>query len=118
MDNELFPLDIKISTNALGKKVLVFYFDRDDSKKYYDKYGRSPDNKYLCSIGKSSISSESKKYGNNFYKSIFKKKCPICGSTKLYWGIFWAGNETSTSGKFLNKTLYIFIFVCYTLHEG
>jgi len=31
---------------------------------------------------------------------VFKLKCPHCGSTELYWSIFWAGNEYSNWGKF------------------
>ena len=68
--------------------------------RYYNKYGRSPDNKYILAIGRPSAAGEVSKYGYKFYETQFKLKCPHCGSTELYWSIFWAGNETSNWGKF------------------
>lgn len=39
MENEVFPVDIKISIdNKTKKKCLVFYFDREESKDVYDKW--------------------------------------------------------------------------------
>lgn len=69
-------------------------------KTYYDCYGASSDGLTIMSIGRPSVSSELSKYGYKFYKSVFIKKCPICGSAELYWGIFWAGNEYTNYGKF------------------
>ena len=68
--------------------------------RYYDKYGRSPDKKKIIAIGRPSGTGELSQYGYKFYKTEFNCKCPHCGSTDLYWGIFWAGNETSNWGKF------------------
>ena len=68
--------------------------------RYYDKYGRSPDGKYIRAIGRPSASGEVSKYGYRFWDAEFNRKCPHCGSTELYWSIFWAGNEYSNWGKF------------------
>lgn len=39
MDNDVFPVDIKVSIDQRsGKKCLVFYFDREESKEVYDKW--------------------------------------------------------------------------------
>ena len=68
--------------------------------KYYSNYGISPDGKYVMSIGRPSAAGELSKYGYKFYKSVFERTCPCCGSDKLYWGIFWAGSETANWGIF------------------
>ena len=68
--------------------------------KYYSNYGISPDGKYVMSIGRPSAAGELSKYGYKFYKSVFERICPCCGSDKLYWGIFWAGSETANWGIF------------------
>ena len=65
----------------------------------FNKYGVSKDGKQIMAIGKPSSAAENR-YGYKFYKSVFERKCPGCGSTELYWSIFWAGNETSNWGRF------------------
>lgn len=70
-------------------------------KRYWNKYGLSPNNhKYICAIGKPSAAGERDKYGYKFYKTVFHNKCPACGRASLYWGIYWAGNEHSNWGTF------------------
>jgi len=52
---------------------------------FYNKYGRSPDGKYVCAIGLPSRQSELKRYGYKYLKTVFVNKCPVCGKNKLYW---------------------------------
>ena len=68
----------------------------------YGKTGLSADGSTICAIGRPSAAGESS-YGYTFYRSVFVNKCPFCGQSKLVWGIFWAGNETSNTGYFAGK---------------
>ena len=68
----------------------------------FDKLGVSADGTQLMAIGKPSASGESK-YGYKFYKSIYKRKCPFCGSTELIWGWKWS---SSSYGYFPEKGTY------------
>ena len=52
----------------------------------FSKCGVSEDTKYLMAIGLPSAGKDSKK---GWTKTVFKRKCPHCGSSELYWGIFW-----------------------------
>ena len=63
----------------------------------FNKCGVSADGKYLMAIGKPSAPKDTK---SGWTKQIFNRKCPHCGSSELYWGIFWAGNEYSNWGTF------------------
>lgn len=60
----------------------------------FNKCGVSSDKKTICGIGKASAGGEFQKYGGNFYRSIFKNKCPLCNREGvLVWGIFWANGN-------------------------
>ena len=39
MENNILPVDIKVSTDVkTGKRCVVFYFDKEESKDVYDKW--------------------------------------------------------------------------------
>ena len=69
-------------------------------KRYYSKLGVSPNKELLVSIGK-------KNSGKTYFVTIFKRKCPNCGSKQLYWSMFFAGDELRSNGIFpqLYKTV-------------
>ena len=67
-------------------------------KTYWSKYGLSPDKKRIKAIGRPSHGDDTGAY--DFYEMEFKNKCPHCGKASLYWGIFYAGNETANWGVF------------------
>ena len=56
----------------------------------FSKCGVSKDGKYIMAIGLPSASKDSKK---GWTKTIFKRKCPHCGSTNLVWDIFYGGSS-------------------------
>lgn len=61
----------------------------------FNSCGVSSDGETLCAIGKPSAVGESH-YGYTLYRSLFKRKCPFCGSKELYWGYMWSGNFPCT----------------------
>ena len=68
------------------------------AKKCWSKYGRSPNKKYLRTIGKPDHSKD-KGGKNTFYSTVLKNKCPYCGHKTLAYGLFFGKKESSTSGK-------------------
>ena len=96
-DHAVFSKNLNSGEEAFNK----IHVEEDPALiKYYSNYGISPDGKYVMSIGRPSAAGELSKYGYKFYKSVFERICPCCGSDKLYWGIFWAGSETANWGIF------------------
>jgi len=68
-------------------------------KRYWDKYGVSPDKKYVKAIGRPSAAGEVSKYGYTFYEAEFENYCPKCKRKgTLFWDIFYAGNENASWG--------------------
>lgn len=93
-DEEYASTNSSVKVNVAGsKEVETTVKKQKKANTYYTKYGVSPDKKTLISIGRNSS-------GNKFYITYFKRKCPICGSTELYWSIFWAGDEHKSVGVF------------------
>ncbi|MBQ9474766.1 MAG: BACON domain-containing protein [Bacteroidales bacterium] len=87
-------------TLSCGGKTATISISQAGNVTYWSKYGVSSDGTKIMAIGRPSAGNELSTYGYYFYKSVFKRVCPHCGSDKLYWGIFWAGNETSNWGTF------------------
>ena len=65
------------------------------STTYWTKCGVSPDGTQIMAIGKPSAVGE-RHYGYVLWKSVFKRRCPLCGSKELYWGYMWKGNFPCT----------------------
>ena len=73
-------------------------------KRYWSKYGESPDKKLVKAIGRASAPGELGKYGYTFYEAEYKNVCPKCGKKgTLFWDIFWAGDEHTDYG-YIRKT--------------
>lgn len=93
---EVAPKPKKTTTIKEAKKV----------KRYYSEYGVSPNKNHDTIVAIGRLSTGDKKKDKPYRITIFKRKCPDCGSTKLYWSIFWAKDkksnidENKSSGKF------------------
>jgi len=101
-DEEYLETSMTVKVNVGGKKEETTTTTSEGTvtqTTYYDKYGRSPDKSKILAIGRISAGRDTGSYAN-FYETEFKNKCPHCGKSTLFWGIFWAGNEHSNYGKF------------------
>ena len=109
-DEEYEESHITVKINVGGKKEVKQTTTKNNTKSkttkkttvkkttYYDKYGRSPDKKRVCAIGKPSASGDSGAY--DFYEMEFENVCPKCHKKgTLFWDIFYAGNEHSNWGR-------------------
>lgn len=61
----------------------------------FSKCGVSKDGKYLMAIGLPSAGKDPK---TGWTKTIFKRKCPHCGSTNLIWDIWYSGYSSCRGG--------------------
>jgi len=78
--------------NTTGKKYKLV-------KRFWSKYGVSPDGKVVKAIGRASADGELSKWNYTFYETEFENYCPKCNQKgTLFWDIFWAGNEYSNWG--------------------
>lgn len=85
----------KATSKSAKKKSSKTVLKYKKIKKYYSKYGVSPDKKTIMAIGLPSAGNEVSKYGYKYYKTVFKNYCPHCKkSGVLVWGIWWAGKHT------------------------
>lgn len=103
LSSEGVPVEGRICSILIEKPETTTDTKMDTSSsitKNWSQYGVSSDGTKIMAIGRPSAPGELKKYGYKFYKSVFKRKCAFCGSTELYWSIFWAGNETNNWGVF------------------
>lgn len=75
-------------------------------KRYYSENGVSPNKNHdkIVAIGK--LSTGDKKKDKVYYITIFHRKCTHCGSTKLYWSIFWAKDKKGNIDE--NRSVGIF----------
>ena len=83
-NNNVSPTTTTLNYNSCGVST-----DADKSK--------------VMAIGLPSASGEINKYGYNWYKSVFKNKCPFCGRKTLVWD--WNfGSYSSCSGAYEGGT--------------
>ena len=71
----------------------------------FTKCGVSADGKYIMGIGRPSAGNEASTYGYKWYKRVYERKCPYCGSTNLVYDIFYGENNNgwghaSCNGKY------------------
>lgn len=78
-------------TETTGK---VDTADTTAGSQKFTKCGVSQDGKYLMAIGLPSAGKDSK---SGWTKTVFKRKCPHCGSTNLIWDWNW-GSYSSCRG--------------------
>lgn len=85
------------SKSKTTKKSKSSHKNSTEKKRYYSKYGVSPNKNFILAIGKRSVSADSRDDGI-FYETQFRNRCPRCGRSSLIYGYNWAGNKDK--GKF------------------
>ena len=76
----------KVTTTKIDAKAKKTTKKKKVKKLYWTKYGVNPDGNQIFAIGLPTHSDELKTYGKKYRGNIFSRKCPVCGSTKLFWG--------------------------------
>lgn len=76
----------KVSNKKIDAKAKKTTNRKKVKKLYWSKYGVNPDQNMIFAIGLPTHPNELSTYGNKYRGVIFSRKCPVCGSTKLFWG--------------------------------
>ena len=76
----------KVSNKKIDAKAKKTTKKKKVKKLYWSKYGVNPDGNLIFAIGLPTHPKELSTYGNKYRGVIFSRKCPICGSKKLFWG--------------------------------
>ena len=84
--------------------------DTSAGSQTFTKCGVSKDGKYLMAIGLPSAGKDSK---SGWTKTVFKRKCPHCGSTNLIWDWNW-GSGKACNGRYEGGSVegHIFCVSC------
>lgn len=91
--------ETKASTKKTTKKSTKNKKTTKTVKRFYNKYGQSPDKKKVLAIGRISAGPDTGSYAD-FFETEFENYCPKCHKRgTLFWDIFWAGNEHSNRGR-------------------
>ncbi|MBQ2654076.1 MAG: hypothetical protein IJF83_11010 [Methanobrevibacter sp.] len=90
------------------KKTDIVSSDSDsgtDGSLHFNKCGVSSDGKYVMGVGLPSAGGESSKYGYTWYKAVYERKCPFCGSTNVVYDVLF-GNSAGAGRSECNNNKY------------